>query len=375
MSEDAGPPLAVAPSSDSSVERIATSISLGALPPPDLVLRVDALADGAYAVSVTDGAGAELLPPERADALSRPGGAHPILQQFRTVTLRPQREWGGAIDDLGEQLWDLLPPGLQALYWREMHGHDGSVLVLSEEPSMPWELVKPRPGASGETAPMLGRTFAMTRWKRERTLPSPLAVTGFAAVAPAYNGRRLPGTPAEIGALASRYRAREVAGTFDIVGAELRSPALHAIHFSGHGTFDPNQPDEGQLVLTDRPLRLADVRDVDFRRAERPPLVFLNACQVGGQGWSSGGIGGWAAAFGDAGASAFVGPYWSVNSQIASLAALQFYQALETETLGQAMRAVRNRFATDPRSAFHPTWLAYTVHGHPNATVRFGPGS
>ena len=378
MIEDAVPRGGLVPPDDpvdaraTDAER-ATSNGRSVVPPPDLIVHVDALTGGAYAVSVTDGAGAELLPPERADALARPGGAQPVLQQFRTVTLRPQLEWEGAIAALGEQLWDLLPPGLQALYWREMHGHDASVLISSEEPSMPWELVKPRQGPSGAAAPMLGRAFAMTRWKRDRALPNPLAVSGFAAIAPAYNGRRLPGTPSEIGTLASRYGAHEVAGTFDVVSSELRSPAVHAIHFSGHGTFNPERPEEGQLVLSDRPLRLADVRDVDFRRGERPPIVFLNACQVGGQGWSSGGIGGWAAAFADAGASAFVGPYWSVNSQIAGLAALQFYQGLETGTLGQAMRAVRNRFATDARAAFHPTWLAYTVHGHPNATVRFGP--
>ena len=344
------------------------------MPRPDLVLLVVARDGGAYAVSVTDGAGNELLEPERADALSRPGGAQPILDRFRTVLLKPHAEWEGAVAELGEQLWDLLPPGMQRLYWRAMHGMNLSVLVSSDEPSMPWELIRPRPGPNGETTLMFGRAFSMTRWNRKRDLPNPLAATGFAAVAPAYNGRRLPGASAEIGTLASRYGARDIGDTFDVLGAELRSPALHALHFSGHGTFDPNRPEEGQLVLRDRPLRLEDVRDVDFRRGERPPLVFLNACQVGGQGWSSAGVGGWAAMFGDAGASVFVGPYWSVNSQIASLAALQFYEALETKTLGEAMRAVRERFATDARARFHPTWLAYTVHGHPNATVRFGQG-
>ena len=379
MDQEVGSPPAVGAAAGSVAE---SRTGLGVAPAtgpvvaaPDLILRIDALPGGSFAASVTDGAGTELLAPEKAATFSLGGGAQPILQQFRTVTLRPNRDWEGAINDLGEQLWDMVPEGVRAFYWREMHGQDLSVLVASDEPSMAWELVKPRPGPAGETAPMLGRAFAMTRWKQERPLLGSVAVSGFAAIAPAYNGRRLPGAAGEIGTLANRYGAREVPGTFATVGTELRSPTIDAIHFSGHGAFDPATPEEGQLVLSDRPLRLADVSDVDFRRAQRPPLVFLNACQVGRQGWTSTGVGGWAAAFRDAGCAAFVGPYWSVNSQIASLAALQFYQELETETLGRAMRAVRNRFATDARAAFHPTWLAYTVHGHPNATVRFAPGA
>ncbi len=343
-----------------------------ALTPPDLILSITARPGGRYAVSVATGTGAERLPAQETDDTFARGGAQSLLQQFRTIRASPDVAMRQAhADRLGEQLWDILPSSLREYYWREMHGHDLSLLICSDEPSLPWELVKPRPKVAGEVTMMLGRAFAIARWRRERALPAQLEVSGFAAIAPKYGGRRLPGAKEEIERLTKAFGAREVAGEIQPVNHLLRSRGDQLIHFSCHGTFDPAAPDDGQLVLSDGALRPADVRDAALG-GDRAPLVFLNACQLGNQGWSSAGVGGWATAFGDAGCAGFIGPYWSVTSLVASRVSVRFYEALgQGLTLGQAMRAVRERFTTDEEIPGHPTWLAYTFHGHPNATVRF----
>lgn len=115
------------------------------------------------------------------------------------------------------------------------------------------------------------------------------------------------------------------------------------------------------------------------------PLIFLNACEVGDQGWSLTQGGGWAEAFCAAECSVFVGPYWAVNDRVARKAALVFYRELRRLdnqgqpacTVGQAMQAVRRQFweAEDPEDRYHPTWLAYTLHSQPNVSRSIHPGS
>jgi CHAT domain-containing protein len=153
----------------------------------------------------------------------------------------------------------------------------------------------------------------------------------------------------------------------------LRSRGLQAIHFAGHGRFDPAAADASELLLADAPLRPTDVAGATIGQAERP-LVFVNACEVGQQEWALTQIGGWAEAFCAAGCTAFVGPYWPVEDRVAARAARVFYEALRAgETVGQAMQAVRRRFQTDAEFPAHPTWLAYTLHCQPNVTVEFVP--
>jgi len=114
-----------------------------------------------------------------------------------------------------------------------------------------------------------------------------------------------------------------------------------------------------------------DIYRANLGRASRP-LVFLNACEVGEEGWALTRIGGWAEAFTDVGFSGFIGPYWAVNDTIARKAALLFYGALrDGKTVGQALQAIRRRFydEEDARYRGHPSWLAYTLHCQPNVHV------
>jgi CHAT domain-containing protein len=149
----------------------------------------------------------------------------------------------------------------------------------------------------------------------------------------------------------------------------LRGSGTQAIHFAGHGRFDPDAPDDSIIELLDTSLKPSDVALATIGSTDRP-IMFVNACEIGNRGWSLTQIGGWADAFCDVKFTAFVGPYWAVDDAVAHKAALRFYEELRGKaTLGEAMRTVRRQYLEDKDHPYHPSWLAYTLHCHPNVTV------
>jgi CHAT domain-containing protein len=153
------------------------------------------------------------------------------------------------------------------------------------------------------------------------------------------------------------------------VAASLRSPDIQIVHFAGHGTYDETAPVQSRIALSDQALLPSDVRT--FRQGlGRGPFVFLNACEVGQQGWVFTGIGGWADTFCDVGCAGFIGPYWAVDDEVAREAALRFYDGLAAgRTVGEAIRDVRRAFDEPGPFHHHPTWLAYSLHCQPNIRI------
>ena len=221
----------------------------------------------------------------------------------------------------------------------------------------------------GRTPGFLGSDFRVARWRNGRLFPDPLAVRDFVVIAPEYADNPLPGTAIEAADLVSRFGARVVDGQYDPVAASLRSPEIQLIHFAGHGSFDEDAPLQSQIRLSDHDLLPTDVRT--FRQGlGSGPFVFLNACEVGEQGWAFTGIGGWADVFCDVGCAGFIGPYWEVDDEVARLAALRFYNGLAAgKPVGEAIRDVRRAFDEPGPFVHHPTWLAYSLHCQPNIRI------
>jgi CHAT domain-containing protein len=95
-------------------------------------------------------------------------------------------------------------------------------------------------------------------------------------------------------------------------------------------------------------------------------MVVLNACQIGRANYKLTGIGGFAQAFLDRGAGAFVGTLWSVGDSPARTFTERLYsELLGGQTLAQASIAAREA----ARQAGDATWLAYVVYGHPHLRV------
>jgi CHAT domain-containing protein len=102
---------------------------------------------------------------------------------------------------------------------------------------------------------------------------------------------------------------------------------------------------------------------------DRSPLVFLNACRTADDIPGLTRTMGWATQFMAAGAGAFLGTLWAVRSSTAQRFTEAFYACLVTagRPLGQA--ALEARRAIADADDGDPTWLAYSVYGHPGVTV------
>jgi CHAT domain-containing protein len=154
----------------------------------------------------------------------------------------------------------------------------------------------------------------------------------------------------------------------------LKNGRVQAIHFACHGQMSVAAPDTSQLILEDTPnnLRPTAVNRTEVRRGlgREHPLVFLNACEVGGVAASLSLVAGFPAAFLNAGAAAVVSPLWVVNDERAKEISEFFYNAAlarPSRTLGDVMREIRARW----REGRHLTYLAYVLYGDPLARIEY----
>ena len=303
--------------------------------------------------------------------------ARDILEKYRQVNqLRNPKEQIAKATAIGVELWWQLPEEFRDFYWDQLHdGSVRSIAVYSQEPYIPWELIVPQRQRGGrKTEPMLGIKFSMARWKTGRHFPDPLVVSGMSVIAPDYIVGALPEAAKEAQDLIGTYGAKPVAGERKAVTKLLKTKGTQLIHFAGHGAYDPANVDDSEIRLSDGQLNPNDLYQASIGRSDRP-FVFLNACQVGEEGWDLTQIGGWAEAFCAIGFTGFVGPYWKVNDLVARKAARTFYGSLRLgQTVGEAMQSVRARFLDDDQYPGHTSWLAYSLHSHPNIHIKLPGG-
>jgi hypothetical protein len=288
------------------------------------------------------------------------------------------------LQDLGSSLFEqLFPQDLQAVLWRN-RDHLDNLFLLADEPFVPWELVhlKPPIGPRQKAPRFLGQ-LGLVRWQFTPFPPEPRlqARAGKVfAVCPEYEDPTLDlsEVQAEAEYLSSTFGATAVTATEQKVRQLLRRRGgLDLLHFSGHGLADTGNIAEAKIVLAGRTVGGALVSDylssttvaenARLGNGSGPgPLVVLNACQVGRSGQQLSSLGGFARAFLDAGASAFVSCLWSVNQVPARRFVETFYgRLLDGDTVADA--ALRAREAA--RGTGDATWLAYVIYARPDAVL------
>jgi hypothetical protein len=309
---------------------------------------------------------------------------------------------------VGCQLYEqLLPPPLQELSWTLRRRGVRSVLILSDEPHIPWELIKPfrADPAGGEVQEedgYWGATFALTRWLRGRP-PAPefslrrvltlAAGAGRAPTAAGEGGRdmvlapaaapdpaalpavaALPSADEELAVLRSLARG----GTHvEVLPARRRAlqEALERgefdlLHLAGHGSFGgAADADASAVLLEDGAFQAAELSPRmagPLRRAA--PLVCFNACHSARLGFGLTRLGSWGARMVQMGCGGFVGALWPVTERAALAFARGFYELLwEGSPIGEALlgarRRIREQYPNDP------SWLAYCCFADPTARV------
>lgn len=289
---------------------------------------------------------------------------------------------------LGADLCDRVfsPALVEALWERRSDIHKVQVQVQSKLRAIPWEIL----------------TLCRPREADDRCL----AEAGLVRSLPGGHPRRLPG--ARWRYLAASYPNRmadavdEGASYFRTqlglhgIAAEqiladppenidraflaaLEDGSFDVLHVVCHGK-GAAEPGFFELIVGDR--RQADATpkviavtsfevSAQLKRSagieERRPIVFLNACESSRLASAFGDYGGWPEIFCKAGASAFVGTQWPVRLDCAALFAQEFYERLLAgDVLSTAAAKARAAAKNGTQGA---SWLAYSVYGHPSATL------
>jgi hypothetical protein len=345
------------------------------LQPPDVTLYVKEVDPLTYAMSARlasddpSGAARELgrfafpRPPEEyVDALFADLDA-------KSKRKLPATEFDDMLAKIGSSLFDSLSRGndLRAFYWEQMHGQVHTVQIVSQEPYIPWEIVRPSrplPDRTWESAPFLGQGFALSRWLVDGFGPADrAALRHMTLVLPPSNLKFVQAEAESLqqttGLTAEKIADKETLEQF------LRNGASDVLHFACHGEFETEAPDRsavwlGQSYWQPRELT-AEYRS--FGRTQ--PLVFLNACDTGRVGFGLTGLAGWAQAFLESGAGVFIGAMWKIDDKLAADFAQIFYELIiQGVPVGEAVRQARERV----RQPGDATWLSYTLYANP--TVR-----
>jgi len=281
-----------------------------------------------------------------------------------------------------------------------------AVMIVSREPYVPWELAWVEPPLDDSRPNYLGAQALVGRWLRDDTddgsgeavagslLRRPethprarLDVHRLAVVAAWYKAasglRRLPKAEEEAKALVARHHGLALAASAQTMrqlltaklydGAEPVGP-VGAVHFAGHGDFDPALPDGTALYLIDGiPLRSSVFASARYG-GERQPLLFLNACMLGIGGEVLGDMGGFPGNSLRGGFGGVLGALWEVDDAVAHDIAVEFWRRALPDPPGRGepvaaiLRDLRARYVPDALPA-PATYLSYVYYGHPRLTL------
>jgi hypothetical protein len=305
------------------------------------------------------------------------------LQKF--AKLPPGGDNRATFQGFGEWIFkDLTPACFRETYLalRNRFGAGFPIQFVTNEPSVPWELMRPvlpaaPAGAAGRPSPgPLALEHPVGRWlaKFEGNLRPQLPRGRIAAVAPEYayleSAKRPVGTLELAKRLVKDFQAVSVTPTLDgfLELLEDKHPDLQGatalLVFAGHGEYDAETAILSHILLDDR----SRLTTLEVNRSEtvlgrnRHPFVVFNACEVGATGPMLDGMGGWAVAFLEQEFGGFLAPLWRVwddeaQKFLENLIAL-IWEGGRRPTVGEALVEVRRRLGAETAGAH-----AYLYYG------------
>jgi hypothetical protein len=351
-----------------------------------------------------------------------------VGEQLRTVGTLTEQADASAEDtartlaDVGFNLYQhLLPLAVQELSWTMRQRGVKSLMVLSDDPHIPWELIKPfrADPLTGEIVAedgFWGESYVLAHWLRGRppvprvTIARVLGVATVGggslpvAVSPPESAATVDPTTSmrdmvrvdstsisaseaswsQSGPLAAGDEELGLLQVLEPLGARVeRLPALRRavrqafeegsfdlLHLVSHGTFGGTTAGDASAVLLDDGVftaaELSPRMAAALRRAA--PLVIFNTCHCGRIGFSLTRLGSWGAHLVQLGCGGFISALWPVSDRAALAFARAFYEQLaQKRPLGEAVH--RARLRVHEQFPADPTWLAYRCFADPMAQV------
>ncbi|MBD2124548.1 CHAT domain-containing protein [Trichocoleus sp. FACHB-262] len=278
---------------------------------------------------------------------------------------------------IGNQLWDeLIPEPLKREYWR-FKSRVKSFLITSEEPWIPWEMIKPyRYNDDGDVEQELFwcQQFALSRWLSTWGTADEMIIGRARSIAPTVTD--LPSVKEELAFIERLSTLRAGITPLSTFGTRLQvlesftnDKELSLLHFACHGTFDATFPNDSAIKLADGELRPSDIQ-VQFIGQRPRPLVFINACHGARSEYSFTGLGGWATRLVNARVGAFIGAMWEVSDPLALQFTKSFYTQLlqENRSIAESFRLAREEVRKT--APYNSTWLAYSLYADPEGRVK-----
>jgi hypothetical protein len=300
-----------------------------------------------------------------------------LARHGRGVTIEGEAPSAQQAEDLargfGADLYDrFTPPEFKQLYWqlRDAGIELRSVQVLSDDPMLPWELMRAARTGGQDRQEFLGLTARVARWQLGTTgLPRPpqsLQVHKLVVIAPHYAGSMaLDAAQQEADSLRSHEGFENVKGDYTDVRALAADLPDGIVHFAGHGAVrDEDGGPQFAILLEDSELAPATWKSL-ATASHTHPFYFFNACEVGQARQAVGALDGWAPALLDTGASGYLGALWPVSDQVAGVFAANFYKILlenASAPVAEVVRQTRQRTFDDTHD---PTALAYVLYADP----------
>jgi CHAT domain len=232
------------------------------------------------------------------------------------------------------------------------------VLLLTEESSVPWELLAIEP-AVADVPPFLATRAIVGRWFVAPGAPLPPPVTVAEGSRSVVATNDLPAAGSEARRLQAEFHFSGTPPTMAGVLNSLEDSTL--VHLACHGSW---RFDEGRCFLQLADGRLLP-RHIAGLSLQQHPFVFLNACQVAAGGQALGTPTGFPAELVFAGAAGCITPLWSVRDDQAYEIAVAFYrEVLAGRAPAELVRELRNRAAGTNLASSTP--FAYQFCGHPD---------
>ncbi len=310
--------------------------------------------------------------------LETPGDVYQKHLLARMEGMRSREE----LAKIGRELYSELFAGVLADWYLKFRGVARTLQIVSEEPWIPWELLKPH-GVDSSGAqfddPFLGEQFLCARWRRGPGFTKAIHVSHLACI-------EVTSAPGE-GQLS--YPARDhdfLARLARLAGLEDHSPGeanleevqnlfvrrdIDLLHVAAPGEIQLKRPAEARILLEDG-SSFSD-RDLLPGSSEvgRRPLVFLNVPYAAQQGRGLTRLEGWVQALVASGrCGILIAPLWRVSDSLAHLFSATFYHALFAgAAVGEAFAKARDQVRKEAPD--DPAWISYCLYSNPHTKVTF----